>query len=267
MHINSNNSYDDNRITSALLLAAGTGSRLLPFTQDSPKCLTLVSEISILARLVENLTLQGFKKLVVVTGHLSDSIEGFLGDNYKDMTIEYVHCPYYKTTNNIYSLWMARKYMVEPFVLLESDLVFDHSLLSEMRYPDRIAIADIKGWMNGTTVTINKVRKVIEFENDTTPTQNENSYKTVNIYSFSNSSWQVISKRLDEHIKGGKVNGYYETVFSELVNEDVLKLEAISFDEKAWYEIDTINDLAEAMKLFPSEYIEEINLKSSYATG
>lgn len=31
---------DDNRVTTALLLAAGTGSRLLPLTLDAPKCLT-----------------------------------------------------------------------------------------------------------------------------------------------------------------------------------------------------------------------------------
>jgi len=119
------------RITTALLLAAGTGSRLLPLTQDAPKCMTLVSEISILSRLVENLRIQGFTRLVVVTGYLSATIEDFLGTVYNDMSIEYVHSPVYKTTNNIYSLWMARKVITEPFVLIESDLVFDPSLLNE----------------------------------------------------------------------------------------------------------------------------------------
>jgi choline kinase len=239
------------RITTALLLAAGTGSRLLPLTQDSPKCLTLVNEISILGRLVENLRLQGFKRLVVVTGYLSTSIEDFLGTMYHDMSIEYVHSPFYKTTNNIYSLWMARDVIAEPFVLLESDLVFDHSLLSEMKYPDRVAVAGIRDWMNGTTVTVNSNQKVMEFKNDTSQHRDEIKYKTVNIYSFSFDSWKIISKRLDEHINDEKVQGYYETVFSELVNEEKLSLEAVSFDKKAWYEIDTLSDLIEAVKLFP----------------
>jgi len=245
------------RITTALLLAAGTGSRLLPLTQDAPKCLTMVSEISILGRLVENLRLQGFKKLVVVTGYLSASIKDFLGTTYHDMTIEYVHSPLFKTTNNIYSLWVARNIIQEPFVLLESDLVFDHSLLSEMTYPDRLAVAGIRDWMNGTTVTIDAKQKVMKFIKDTLPYQGDTKYKTVNIYSFSLESWKIISKRLDEHIADGKVNGYYETVFSELASEGLLSLKAVLFDKKPWYEIDTIGDLTEAVKLFPIARPEE----------
>ncbi len=66
MNINSDNYYGDNRISTALLLAAGTGSRLFPLTKSSPKCLTLVNEKSILERLVTNLKRQGFNRLVIV---------------------------------------------------------------------------------------------------------------------------------------------------------------------------------------------------------
>ena len=261
MKINIDNLQRKNRITTALLLAAGTGSRLLPLTNDSPKCLTLLNEVSILDRLLENLALQGIKKLVIVTGHLSGSIKDFLGDSYKGIFVEYVHSPLYKTTNNIYSLWMAREIMKEPFILIESDLVFDVSLLTEMMYPDRMAVAEIKDWMNGTTVIINNDKKVIGFKKDTTFCKENIKYKTVNIYSFSLASWNVIIERLDTHIKQEKVNGYYETVFSELVEEDLLSLEAVSFDHKEWYEIDTLQDLTEAMKLFPEkEFHEEVKI-------
>lgn len=269
MKINSGPLQDENRITTVLLLAAGSGSRLLPLTNESPKCLTLVNEVSILARLLENLSSQGIKKLIVVTGHLSTSIEEFLGDIYDNITIEYIHSPLYKTTNNIYSLWMAREIMKEPFILIESDLVFEASLLNEMMYPDRMAVAGIKDWMNGTTVTMNKDKKVLGFKTDTTFSNEAIKYKTVNIYSFSLSSWEIISERLGKHIIEEKVNGYYETVFSELVDENLLSLEAVSFDEKPWYEIDTLKDLKEAMKLFPMKKLlgEINNIKSTYAIG
>jgi len=48
MNINSENYYGDNRISTALLLAAGTGSRLYPLTKNSPKMSYLVNEKSIL---------------------------------------------------------------------------------------------------------------------------------------------------------------------------------------------------------------------------
>ncbi len=248
------NNYDcNNRITTALLLAAGTGSRLFPLTRNSPKCLTLVNEKSILERLVNSLKLQGFKRLVIVTGHKKDCIMEFLGSKSGDMTVEYIHSALYKTTNNIYSLWMARDMIDEPFVLFESDLVINTSLLDEMIFPDRIAVACLQPWLNGTSVTISPSKQVTKFHMGTTENYTGIRYKTVNIYSFSLSSWQAIIKKLNQYISEGIVNCYYETVFAEMVEDNNLVLKSVSFDYKPWYEIDTVGDLAEAEKLFPKK--------------
>ncbi len=258
MNIDSDNYYGDNRITTALLLAAGTGSRLFPLTKSSPKCLTLVNEKSILERLVDNLIKQGFKRLVIVTGYKKEHIMDFLGSKSGNLTIEYIHSPLYRITNNIYSLWMARNIINEPFVLFESDLVLNTSLLDEMVYPDKIAIALMQPWLNGTTVTVNKQNQVTQFQEGTTDTYSNIRYKTVNIYSFSLSSWRAIVKRLNQYISESNVNCYYETVFSEMIDDKSLSFETVSFDHKPWYEIDTIHDLAEAEKLFPIEFKKQI---------
>jgi choline kinase len=245
------NPYPQKRITTALLLAAGTGSRLFPLTQKSPKCLTLVNEISILERLIKSLNQHGFKRLVVVTGHLEDCIRDFLKTRAGNIEIEYVFSPLYKTTNNIYSLWMARKIINEPFMLIESDLIFEPSLLTEMLYPDRIAIARMKPWLNGSTVTLNPSNKVNAFHSDAINGSNEIRYKTVNIYSLSVSSWYRVIEKLNQYILAGRVNDYYEAVFQQMVAEKSLSLQAVHFDHQPWYEVDTIEDLAFAEKLFP----------------
>jgi choline kinase len=253
MNINLNNYSGNKRITTALLLAAGTGSRLFPLTQNSPKCLTLVNEKSILERLVIGLKQQGLKRLVIVTGYQENCIKEFLGTKSGNMTIEYIYSPLYRTTNNIYSLWMARKIINEPFILVESDLVFDVSQLDGMIFPDRIAVANMQPWVNGTTVSINQSQQVKSFQNDAATHLDEIRYKTVNIYSFSLSSWHAIVERLNRYISAGKVNCYYEAVFEEMVENGNLSLQAVFFNNKLWYEIDTIEDLAEAEKLFPSD--------------
>ncbi|AUC84893.1 nucleotidyl transferase [Polaribacter sp. ALD11] len=258
MNINTANYDSDSRISTALLLAAGTGSRLFPITKDAPKCLTLVSEKSILERLVANLKKEGFKRLVIVTGYKEECIIEYLGKQTEDLSIEYIHNPFYKTTNNIYSLWMARNIINEPFVLLESDLVLENSLLNQMMYPDRMAVAKMQPWLNGTTVAVNKDNLVTQFQPGTTDIYTDIRFKTVNIYSFSLSSWRKICKKLNQYISEGSVNSYYEIVFSKLVEEKSLFLTAVSFDEKPWYEIDTIHDLAEAEKLFPLESSKEV---------
>lgn len=252
-----NYSYRNNEpITTALLLAAGTGSRLYPLTQSMPKCLTMVNGTSILERLVACLNHQGFKRLVVVTGHLEHCIREFLGTQAGGMTVEYIFSPQYQTTNNIYSLWMAREHIREPFLLLESDLVFDESLLDDMCYPNRIAVARMQPWMNGSTVTINQFKQVKAFQSNAVDHPNDVRYKTVNIYSFSRASWYEISERLDRHISTNRVHDYYETVLAAMVDDGSLSLQTVSFDSKPWYEIDTIEDLAEAENLFLTDPIE-----------
>jgi choline kinase len=265
MNINSDNYYGDNRISTALLLAAGTGSRLFPLTKSSPKCLTLVNEKSILERLVDNLIKQGFKRLVIVTGYKKECIMDFLGSKSGNLTIEYIHSPLYRTTNNIYSLWMARNIIDEPFVLFESDLVLNTSLLDEMVFPDKMAVAQMQPWLNGTTVSVNKQNQVTQFQKGTTDTYSDIRHKTVNIYSFSLSSWRAIVTRLNQYISEGSVNCYYETVFSEMIADKSLSLESVSFDHKPWYEIDTIHDLAEAEKLFPIVLKKRAKLEKVYA--
>jgi choline kinase len=265
MNIDSDNYCGDNRITTALLLAAGTGSRLFPLTKSSPKCLTLVNEISILERLVENIKKQGFKRLVIVTGYKKECIMDFLGSKSGDLDIEYIHSPLFLTTNNIYSLWMARNIINEPFVLFESDLVLNTSLLNEMVFPDKMATATMQPWLDGTTVSVNKTNQVTRFQKGTTDSYSDIRHKTVNIYSFSLASWHAIVKRLNQYISRGSVNCYYETVFAEMVAEKSLNFESVSFDHKPWYEIDTIHDLVEAEKLFPVQLNKRAKLEKAIA--
>lgn len=263
MKLNDNDYHENKPITTALLLAAGKGTRLFPLTQNSPKCLTLVNEMSILERLVNCLEQQGFKRLVIVTGYQENCIREFLGTKNSGIAIEYIFSPLYNTTNNIYSLWMARDIINEPFMLIESDLVFDKSLLADMRYPNKIAVALKKTWMDGTTVTINKAQFVNKFQKGSTEDYTDTRYKTVNIYSFSLLQWHAVVEKLDEYIETGLVNNYYETVFAEMVADGSLSFQAVSFDKKPWYEIDTIADLVEAEKLFPA-YTYKPNLFSRH---
>ncbi len=238
------------RIKTALLLAAGTGSRLQPLTDNSPKCLTEINETTILERLICSLRACEFERLVVVVGHLDSCVRDYLDSLASGLTIEYVHSAKYRTTNNIYSLWEARHAIQEPFLLLECDLVFDDVLLSKMLVPDRIAVSRILPWMNGTTVSLDRSHRVTDFHMGRDQPLDELTHKTVNMYSFSRSSWQRITQRLEQHVSAGRVNGYYETVFAEMVADGDLSFEAVFFDNRRWYEIDTLEDLRRAERLF-----------------
>jgi choline kinase len=157
-------SSEANRVTTAVLLAAGTGSRLQPLTNDAPKCLTEVNGIAILERLVGCLRSNGFTRLVVVVGYLDCRVREFLEQWKDDLTIEYVINPRYASTNNLYSLWLARTNINRPFLLVESDVVFDEALLEGMLQPDKIATSRMEDWMHGTTVSIDLFGRVFAFQ-------------------------------------------------------------------------------------------------------
>jgi choline kinase len=212
-----------------------------------PKCLTEVSGEPILGRLVSCLLEEGFKRLVVVVGHRGDEVREYLDTHATGLEIRYVECQKYATTNNIYSLWLAREHIQAPFVLIESDLVFDSRLLGLMRVANRIAVAKLHPQMVGTTVSFDSSGLVNSFRVGAGPRL---SHKTVNIYSLSLPIWREVIRRLDRRIAAGRVNDYYEVVFAEMAASGCLPLEVVSFDDGRWSEVDTPADLLAAHDVF-----------------
>lgn len=245
-----NNPQTSDPVRTALLLAAGTGSRLQPLTHEAPKCLTEINGVPILEQQVRCLEQWGFERLVVVLGHMEDSIRDFLERCTSVLRIEYITNPIYRTTNNIYSLWVAREVVREPFLLLESDLFFDSPLLGPMLWEDSIAVSTIQPWMTGSTVELGQCGRVVSMHVGAGAKLGSSSLKTVNIYSLSAATWRDVSERLDRHITAGNVGDYYEIVFSELIAEGAISLRPVLFDPDRWYEIDTLVDLEEAERIF-----------------
>jgi len=245
----------ETRITTACLLAAGTGSRLLPLTNSIPKCLTEINGRPILERFVSCLREQGFKRLVVVVGHLEQHIRRFLDDYAADLVVEYVRNPLYRTTNNIYSLWLAGSEIDESFLLVESDLIFEAPLLEGLLIPDKIAVSRMLPWMNGTTISMDSSGRVASFQGALAARKGraaplrDNAYKTVNICSLSRATWSCVLPRLEQVIADGRVNEYYEVVFAEMVADGSLSLECVLFDSDQWYEVDTPADLQVAERI------------------
>jgi len=237
-------------VRTALLLAAGTGSRLRPLTRDAPKCLTEIGGVPILEQQVRCLEHWGFERLVIVLGHLENCIREFLHRRTSSLQIDYIVNPRYRTTNNIYSLWLAREFVREPMLLIESDLFFDAPLLGPMVHADSIAVSTIRPWMTGSTVELDERRRVVAMHVGGDTQRGKSSLKTVNIYSLSESAWRNVRERLDRHITAGNVGDYYEIVFSELIAEGTLSLRPVLFDPDRWYEIDTPSDLAAAERMF-----------------
>lgn len=241
---------DDGLVSDAVILAAGLGSRLGSMTQSMPKCMVEVGGQSILSRAFENLERVGVRRVVIVTGYLHDALEAHTRDLRPTFQIEFVHNADFATTNNIYSLWLAREAIVRDFYLLESDLVFHPSLLTDLPGPSAAAVSPLTEAMDGTVVTADSggYIKNMYLKADARPA--EPLLKTINIYRFSWADWnRILLPRFDEKIARGETNVYYELVFADAVRNGNLRLHAAVFPDEKWCEIDTPEDFARAQQL------------------
>ncbi|MBR3734033.1 MAG: phosphocholine cytidylyltransferase family protein, partial [Bacteroidaceae bacterium] len=108
-------------------------SRLRPLTDSTPKCLLKIGGRSLLQRSIDALTANGISEIVIVTGYLHEQIESFVDQQYPSLRVTYIYNKEYSTTNNIYSLWLARPEADgEDVLLLDSDLLYDPAILSRV---------------------------------------------------------------------------------------------------------------------------------------
>lgn len=244
----------------ALMLAAGMGRRLGKYTEAMTKCMISVGGRTLLERTVDALKNAGVHKFVMVIGWEADKLVNFIQNNIHDMEFEFVYNYDYATTNNIYSLWLAKEYLLrDDTILLESDLVYDQTLLRHMveaPEEDLVAVAPYEQWMDGTVTTLDDAGNISEFitKKDFSFYNAADYYKTVNIYKFSrNFSQKHYLPFLEAYIKAYGMNQYYETVLKVIAHISNTKLHAYVLNNLPWYEIDDAQDLDIANTLFAPE--------------
>jgi choline kinase len=244
----------------ALMLAAGMGRRLGKFTNNQTKCMVEVGGRTLLDRTAEALQLAGIKRLIIVAGYEADRLIAYVKQNIKGMDIQFVINKDYASTNNIYSLYLARNFLAkDDTILLESDLIYDLDLIKKIvDNPEKniVAVAKYKHWMDGTVTLLNENNEITEFieKKDFKYNAVNNYYKTVNIYKFSKefSNKQYIPF-LSAYIKAYGKNRYYELVLKAIAHLSSANLKAYDIGNTPWYEIDDAQDLHIANTLFAQD--------------
>ena len=245
----------------AIILAAGMGKRLGEHTKNNTKCMVSVNGVRLIDRMLTQLAARELSRVVIVVGYKKDELISHIGDRYDDrIKIEYVHNDIYDKTNNIYSLALAKQYMLEEdTLLLESDLIFDDGMLDLILhdpYPNLALVAKYETWMDGTMVRISEDNDIMSFipKKAFKYSEKDHYYKTCNIYKFSREflTTQYVPF-LEAYSKAMGNNEYYEQVLRVLTALDRSDLKALPITTEKWYEIDDVQDLDIASAMFSSE--------------
>jgi histidinol-phosphate/aromatic aminotransferase/cobyric acid decarboxylase-like protein/choline kinase len=211
---------------------------------------------TLIERALDALDAAGIKNCVIVVGYRKENLMNFVGGRYKNIEITYVANDVYNKTNNIYSLYLARKHLIhDDTLLLESDLIFEESVIKELlRRPDPTlaVVAPYESWMDGTVVKLTDDNCITSFipRKAFDYLEKDSYYKTVNIYKFSKEfSRNTYVPFLEAYSQAMGSNEYYEQVLRVIVTLDTKEIKALVLDDQKWYEIDDIQDkdIAEAI--------------------
>lgn len=126
----------------AVILAAGMASRLRPLTDRCPKCLLKVRGKTLLERTIDAIIRTGITEITIVTGYKAEMIKEFVTEKYSTLKFHFIHNEQYATTNNIFSLWLARPQVDgHDFLLMDSDIYCDAMLIQEIASQQVSALA------------------------------------------------------------------------------------------------------------------------------
>jgi len=114
----------------AIILAAGQGTRLLPFTRDYPKCLVPVDGKAILDHQIDALRAAGIADILIVGGYRIDRLEQHIAAMPAAMRPALLCNPFWSVANSIGSVWAARGALDEPFCLLNGDTILASDVIA-----------------------------------------------------------------------------------------------------------------------------------------
>ena len=221
----------------ALILCAGTGTRLRPHTLTVPKCLVPVLGKPILDYQLESVR-GGVDEIVLVTGYRDAQVRAHAGPG-----CTYVHNAEYATTNSLHSLWLARPHVEgEAFVLFNGDLVVDGDLVSQLlREPAPTAsLVDPGATLHdGEMNVVIRDGRITAFSKEVRA--RDADALSLQITKFGPRDSELLFRRVAELIAEGQSGRFpafaYDAILAGSSMTAVLRRGGL------WYEIDTVDDL------------------------
>ncbi|MFI6519921.1 sugar phosphate nucleotidyltransferase [Spirillospora sp. NPDC050679] len=237
-----------------MVLAAGAGRRLRPYTDTLPKALVPVDgDTTILDIALGNLAEVGLTDVVIVVGYCAGAVEerkAALEDKY-GVSITLVHNDKAEEWNNAYSMWLAREHFAKGVLMVNGDTV--HPVSVEKTLLAGRGKSDI-------LLAVDDVKKLADEEMKVILDSDGHLSRITKLMDPADAAGEYIGATLIEPAAAEALadalkatweadpDQYYEDGYQELVNRGA-KISVAPIGEVAWVEVDNHDDLAKAREI------------------
>jgi choline kinase len=236
-----------------LVLAAGAGRRLRPYTDTLPKALVPVDgETTIMDISLRNLAAAGLTDVTIVVGYRSNAVEERQAafEQKYGVTLTLVHNDKAEEWNNAYSLWLARDHFAQGALLVNGDTVHPVSVEENLlahRGP-------------GILLAVDSLKKLGDEEMKTTFSADGRLVRITKLMDPQEAYGEYIGATLIEPSVAADLadalkttwerdpNLYYEDGYQEYVNRGG-EVRAVEIGDVPWVEVDNHDDLAKAREI------------------
>ena len=233
-----------------IILAAGVGSRLYPYTKNMPKCMVKVSNYETVVERAIRLIKSNDDNanITLVLGYQFEAIQALLGDK-----VNFIINPFYKVTNSIASLWFAKEVLNknDDTVVLNADIVFSKGLAVEIcKRPTECVIyydSSIRSHGDYNVQEMDNFMIVMGKDLD------KYSGEYVGITKYPASKVQYLLSEIEHMIHDDLYDQWYENALVQMSLNNILRFKTVDVSDYEWSEIDSIDNLLKIREIIKRE--------------
>lgn len=237
----------------AIILAAGRGSRLRPFTDTSPKCLTELGGMTLLDRQLATLRAGGIDDIVIATGYCADQLER--------PGVQSVHNSRWAETNMVETLFEAERDFGDDLIVCYADIAYRPEVLEALLAVEREIVVTVdRAWRDywaqrfddplddAETLQFGNDGRIVEIGSTATDYDSiEAQY--IGLMRFRGRGLDALRRAhagmANSNLPWRRARSPEKAYMTDLLMEMISAGECLwpAFIEGAWLEIDTVRDL------------------------
>lgn len=233
-------------VKTAIILAAGLGSRLGSKTEHAPKGFLEIDGQSLIVRSINNLIGCGIERIIIGTGYMSKAYEQLALDYPQ---IECVKNDIFATSGSMHTLYCLRNVVNEDFLILESDLLYDKGGLNILLEASNEDVILSSGKTNSNDEVYIEVDGDLNLVNMSKEPRNLGSIHS-ELVGITKISYKFYKKMCIEFEKLNNVKQEYEAGL--VATSSIIPIKVLKIQDYVWCEIDDNNHLERAInKIYP----------------